>query len=414
MNSISLDQSVPVLIFRIGRYPFAHGLLAAIRTLGREGVSVHTSIEDWFVPHFASRYLDRSQAMEPATADEAPDSILHKLMNFAARLKRPAVLLATDDEAALFMAEHAGVLRPHFILPSIDAGLPRMLASKRGLYEACVKHGIPTPRTVFAKSMNDVHGFLAEGQFPVIVKNSEPWLRITAPAVPSSTIVNTREELLDMATTWPSNPNAVIQEYIPKNETSDWMVHGYFGRHPSARIIYTGRKIRQWPTQAGVTTFGIAAKNEQLHNLAATFCEAVGYRGIVDMDWRLDGRDGQFKLVDFNPRIGSNFRLLVGEGNLDVVRAAHLDLTGRALPVAQQIHDRRFVVENLDLATRLLSGTAAAQDAGTGILERAWFASDDPLPFFVMALRFVATVVAPQLVSKVIARPKSVGKHTTK
>jgi D-aspartate ligase len=411
-----LDRTVPALIFRIGRYPFAHGSLAAIRTLGRAGVAVYSSVEDRFVPHYASRYLNHGALLATTAVEDREDVILARLQCFGRLLGRPAVLLATDDEAALFSAEHAASLRPSFILPEVDGGLPRKLASKQGLYQSCLTHQVPTPQTAYARTVEDVHRLLDSLRFPVIVKNSEPWLRITSPAVSSTTIVNNRDELAAMAAGWVNDPNIIVQEYIPSESAQDWMVHVYCGRTEGSSVAYTGRKLRQWPHQAGVTTCGVAVRNDRLREMAARYCQAMCYHGIADMDWRYDQRDDQYKLVDFNPRIGSNFRLLVDDAGLDVVRRAHMDMSGRTAPAGVQTFGRGFTVENLDLAARLLQRKAARQTHAivTTQTERAWFASDDPLPFVVMALRFATTVVAPRILSTVISAIKHVSGYQAK
>jgi D-aspartate ligase len=48
-------------------------------------------------------------------------------------------------------------------------------------------------------------------------------------------------------------------------------------------------------------------------------CWALGFRGVVDLDKRFT-RDGRFKLVDFKPPLGAQFRVFETEGGIDVVR----------------------------------------------------------------------------------------------
>jgi hypothetical protein len=76
-----------------------------------------------------------------------------------------------------------------------------------------------------------------------------------------------------------------------------------------------------------------------------------------------------------------------------VVRALHVDLTGRPVPVGSQVSGRRIVVEHIDLPARFRTGQAAVtppprvpRPAST---ELAWLARDDPLPWrFVCAAGF--------------------------
>jgi predicted ATP-grasp superfamily ATP-dependent carboligase len=149
-------------------------------------------------------------------------------------------------------------------------------------------------------------------------------------------------------------------------------------------------KHRSWPPGFGVTTSATSVANPALAAASVDLCRRIGYRGIVDMDWRLDRRDGAYRLLDCNPRIGAQFRLFENEVGIDVARALHLDLTGRDVPRAPQVDGRSFVVENLDLAARLLAGrhtTSRAVRTRPRSTERAWFTWDDPAPFALMAIR---------------------------
>jgi predicted ATP-grasp superfamily ATP-dependent carboligase len=400
----SFDSAVPVLIFKIGRYPLSHGTLGAIRSLGRVGLPVYAASEDRLVPYAFSRFLS-GHAVLPTTGQESEEVLLLELSRLATRLGRPSLLIPTDDEAAIFVAEQGASLRSNFILPAIQPGLARSLASKRTLSQLCEQYGVAMPATQFAKSVEDVLAFAENAQFPVVVKNSEPWVRITIPAVRSTTIVDSRRALVSLARTWVRNPQVILQEYIPRSRSEDWIFHGYFDRNCEPLVAFTGMKQRSWPPHTGVTAVGVALPNAELARMATVFCRDLGYRGIVDMDWRLDLRDGRFKLVDFNPRMGANFRLFVNAADIDVVRAQHLDLTGRGVPTTTQIFGRKLIVENMNAASRLMGGPGHAIHVPQAArqTEFAWFAWDDPLPFFAMALRFGAHV-ANRLVSLLLAK----------
>lgn len=398
------DSSVPALLFKIGHYPISHGILAAIRSLGRTGVPVYAISEDRFVPYACSRFLTR-QIVLPTSGRENVDAILQNLLDIGKRLGGPSVLLPTDDEAAVLAAEHQEALRDQFVLPAVAPGLPRLLTSKRNLCQLCNQHGVATPATAFARSTAEVLAFAANARFPIVIKNSEPWKRITSPAVRATTLVETPEALLVLAAAWVEDPQIILQEYIPRECAEDWIFHGYCDRNSNPLVAFTGHKQRSWPPHAGVTTAAVALRNEALQTTATAFCRAIGYTGILDMDWRLDLRDGRHKLVDFNPRIGANFRLFVNEAEIDVVRAAHLDLTGRSVPPSLQIFNRRLIVENLDLASRLV-GTSTRRGEpkdGGAITEFAWFARDDLKPFFVMAVRFLGQALA-SIVANLLAK----------
>ncbi len=386
----AVDRSVPGLIVKIGDYPLHHGGVGAIRSLGRLGVPMYAITEDRFTPAAASRYL-RGRFVWPTTGREEPAHLVDGLLRIGRRIGRPAVLIPTDEEAAVLIAEHAAALTGPFLLPRVAAGLPRRLASKEGLHELCAEHGVPSPAAVFPRSYADIEAYAGRARFPVVAKNREAFLRRRWPAVAGTTRIGGPAQLLDLARDWGPRPGVILQEYLPREEAEDWIVHAYFDADSAALALFTGVKVRSWPPHAGMTACAYVVDNPELAELSAQFAKRIGFSGTADLDWRFDRRDGRYKLLDFNPRMGAQFRLFESEAGVDVVRAQHLDLTGRAVPEGEQRAGHRFVVENIDLpallAYRRSGGTtphAPARAAGT---ELAWFAGDDPLPFFTMLAR---------------------------
>ncbi|MGW5124306.1 carboxylate--amine ligase [Streptomyces sp. NPDC004069] len=386
------DREVPGLIVKFGDYPLHHGGVGAIRSLGRLGVPMYAITEDAYTPAASSRYLKRAFVW-PTRGTEGADRLVEGLLRIGRRIGRPTVLVPTDEEAAVLIAEHQDALRGPFLFPPVAPCLPRRLASKQGLHELCVEHGIPSPAAAFPQSYDDIVAFAEKTRFPVVAKNREAFVRRSSPAVNGTTRINTREGLLALARDWGERPGVVLQEYLPREEAEDWIVHAYFDRNSSPLAMFTGVKVRSWPPHAGMTANAYVVDNPELADLAARFIKQIGFTGIVDLDLRFDRRDGQYKLLDFNPRMGAQFRLFESGAGVDVVRAMHLDLTGRPVPEGGQRAGHRYVVENIDLPALLAyrrSGYttphAPARASGT---ELAWFAGDDPLPFVTMLARFV-------------------------
>jgi len=386
------DRSAAVLLVRIGRYPLHHGTVGAIRSLGRLGVPVYTIVEDNFTPAARSRYLS-GRFRWPTTGLEEPGELVGGLMGIGRAIGRRAILVATDEEAAVLIAEHAELLGEQFALPSVAASLPRQLATKHTLHSLCLRHGIPTPRSLQPRSPGEVLEFSGCLGFPLVLKNDEPWLRLSRPAVANTAIIRDELELRCIVNSWSTMPTVLMQEYVPRERATDWIAHAYFGGGPSRCVIFTGRKLRSWPPQAGVTTYAYARSNADVAGLTLELCRRVGFRGICDLDWRFDSLAREYKLVDFNPRLGAQFRLFERPDGVDVIRAMHLDLTGRDVPPGHQVDGRRYRVENLDFPARIVYGRAgerALVPLPCNHRELAWWAADDPLPLLIGGLRSAA------------------------
>lgn len=384
-----MDPSVPALLIKVGHYPLHHGAVGAVRTLGRLGVPVHVIAEGRLTSAALSRHRS-GLTVWPTTGAEPAEQLVRGLREIASSLPGRAVAVATDDEAAILLAEHADALSEHLILPPVPRDLPRLLASKHEMFRLCRRYDIPAPESRLVTSRDQIDEIVREFVFPVVVKNSEPWVRLAAPAVNRSTVVGTPEELRELAAGWPAAPYALVQEYLPQPESTDWIAHVCCDGQGDVVAAFTGVKVRSWPPHVGVTTYAYSVDNPELAALTARLCKESGYSGIADLDWRLDHRDGRYKLLDFNPRVGAQFRLFETEAGIDVVRAHYLTLTGQAVPSGRQVEGRRIIVENLDVPARIAYRREAAREyripAG-GKREFAWLAADDPLPGLVTAVR---------------------------
>jgi D-aspartate ligase len=149
-----------------------------------------------------------------------------------------------------------------------------------------------------------------------------------------------------------------------------------------------------------VTSLGVCLKNQVVDEMTRKFMKNIGYRGILDIGYRYDMRDGKYKVLDINPRIGSTFRLFVGENGLDVARAQYLDLTGQAVPSSELVEGRKWFVEDRDFVSsfryRYEKSLTFKQwlTSYRGVQESAWFAWDDPTPFFMMCARSTRKVLS--------------------
>jgi predicted ATP-grasp superfamily ATP-dependent carboligase len=146
----------------------------------------------------------------------------------------------------------------------------------------------------------------------------------------------------------------------------------------------------------GTTSLGVCERNDRVERLTIDFMWALRYQGVLDVGYRYDARDGLYKLLDPNPRVGATFRLFVDEQGLDVVRVLYCDLTRQPVWPGRAHDGRKWLVENHDLDTSL-----AQLSAGTltlrrwlaslgGVEEGAWFARDDLRPIFRVAGRWLA------------------------
>jgi D-aspartate ligase len=381
-----LDTTVPVLLLKIGTYVIHHGAVGIARSLGRLGVPVYAMVEDRYTPLAVCRHLTRAFI----NRTDGTNDLLNWLAGFGERMRRPTILLPTDDNGAVFIAEHKKALSHWFLFPDLPAGLPRQLADKMSLLRLCREVGVACPAYAVPRSMDEVHEFIERATFPVVVKSGEHFRRLSNGY--SSFVVRSPRELIEVCGSAESfqYTKIVLQEYVPGE---DWIFHGYRNHGTDCFVGFTGKKLRSYPPFAGPTSLGVSILNERLTTQVEVMLSAIGYSGIMDIDCRRDERDGRYKFLDFNPRVGANFRMFENHEGIDVVRALHLDLTGRAVRASSMVEGRTFIVELHDLVaslTYLRQGGLTVQNwwrSLSGKRELAWWSWGDPLPFLAMSTR---------------------------
>lgn len=402
------DTSTPAVVLKLDPNVLHHGGLGLIRSLGRVGVPMYAVHEDKLAPAAHSRYLRGRWFWRPPAVD--PERVLEGLGALAERIGRPSVLFPTDDAGAIFLAEHGEPLRDRFLFPAVSGDLPRRVAGKYSLYELCRELEVPRAEMRLVANWEDARTFVEHVGFPLVAKLATPWRSAGANKLRSTSIIRTHKELSEVYKSSVDSEvgGLALQEFLPGGHGHDWFFHGYSDGRFRCAAAFTGVKERSYPAHAGLTSLGRCVDNPVLRALSTDLLRQLGFRGIVDLDFRYDARGGDYKLLDFNPRLGAQFRLFSDTAGFDVALAAYLDLTGQPVPVGAAPVDRRFLVENYDpiaawgywqrgeLGLRQWVASLRAVD------ETAWFAREDLVPFGLMCLW-----MGRRAASRLINRPTS-------
>lgn len=391
------DKSTPVVVLSCKL-----GGLSIMRSLGSLGVTLHGVDADRHSPGMLSRYC-RGKFF--GDLDERhPERLLELLHQAARKIGQQALLIPTSDETAVFVAEYASELGGEYLFPRNSPELIKNLMSKKGMYHLARKHGIPTPVTEFPENLGDVKAYLEQARFPVMLK-AIFGNRLQQRTGKKMVLVHTADELISNYK-WledPENPNLMLQEAIPGGDDQVYIFNGYFDQNSQCLSPFTGHKIRQFPIHVGCASLGACTWNKDVALITTDFMKTLGYRGILDIGYRLDPRDGQYKVLDINPRIGQAFRLFVAENGLDVCRDMYLDLTGQPRYPAVPIEGRRWLIEDFDVISTydyFREGSLTFSEwisSFQRVQEGLWFSWKDPWPFLKMGLGLIKQAAASLL-----------------
>lgn len=379
----TLDGRPAVLVLGPPRYA---GPLGTMRSLGRLGVPVYGARHRAPSAASTSRYCAGTVEVGFDGRPWPDESrTVSELMQAGARLGRGTVLIPGSDEWSVVVAQHGDELSSIFRMPMVSKAMVEELAAKDGLFRLATRHGVPTPRIVFPENRAQAVAEASRLDYPVMLKPIR-----SRPNVLDKAVVSDAAELLaayEHMEESPDAPNVMFQEYIPGSDRDVWIFNGYFDAESRCLAAFTGVKIRQHPAKMGIASLGEMRQNAAVIDLTCDFMRKLGYHGIVDIGYRYDARDGQYKILDVNPRLGGAFRMFVDDAGMDVVRAMYLDLIDHQVPPIHVSDGRRWINEAADLvAARRYAELDGLTFGGwlrslRTVREGAAWAADDPLPF---------------------------------
>lgn len=388
------ETKTPVVILHCGL-----GALAVMRSLGKLGIRVIGVAGDGNSIATRSRYC--YQSFYHQLTDIDADGLEQFLLNIADDMGLRPLLIAMTDETAIFVAERYAHLRKAYLIGQNSGMIVSALANKISMFNLAIEHGLPTPKTVLPIDFNDLLDKITGFSFPVMLKGAMG-NRLKARTGKSMMVAHNKVELEEFYKVLedPNEPNVMIQELIPGNDDQVYIFNGYFDKNSDCAVAFTGRKIRQHPIHQGVASMGECCWIEEVAQITKVFMKRIGYTGVLDIGYRKDPRDGKYKVLDINPRVGQAFRIFVDRAGMDVVRALYLDQTGQKinLPIEPR-EGRRWFIEDCDLVSALCNADEGLLTFGQWLRsfrhveESAWFDFRDLLPFVVILGRLIAKLV---------------------
>jgi D-aspartate ligase len=358
------DRDVPAAVVDAG---WVNGL-AAIRSLGRDGVRVLAVDHRASALGFRSRYAERFICPDPHRDEQRFIAFIRALGE--------VVIFPTHDKVLNLIARHLGDLQ--VLAPFPDWDLLERVQSKRTQLETAVVAGVDVPPTLYPGSAHEARAAAGEVGLPVLVKPEHPVgfkQRFRRQAFRCETLDEVEDAYTRAAEFAP-----MVQELVPGGDETLYTVGSYLKRDGTALGIFSGRKLRQTPPGIGTCRVGEAVWKQEAVDAALRLLRAFDYFGLSQVEFKRDARDGSFKLMEINPRLWQWHSLATACG-VDLPRIAYADLTGEPPPAATMDgFGKRWAIT-------LLPGERPAPQLPPYV--DAVFARDDPKPGLVHLARVV-------------------------
>jgi len=291
----SLSNCVPGAVIIGGDYQG----LGIVRSLGRKGIPVCVIDDEHSISRY-SRYTSIAVSVPNLRdAEQTRDALLR--IGHSLDLKG-WVLFPTRDELVATISNHRDALRDIFRVPTPHWDAIQWIWDKRNTYKLAQKLGIPIPQTWFPESAEDLAGI--DAHFPLVLKPAikEHFIYATKAKAWRATNPNELSERFQAATRITGRGEMLVQELIPGDGQNQFAYCAFFKQGRAVGSMVACRR-RQHPYEFGrASTFVETRELPILEKLSERFLQAINYYGLVEVEYKRDPRDGQFKMLDVNAR----------------------------------------------------------------------------------------------------------------
>ena len=305
----------------------SHNALSIARSLSRRGIAVYALNR----PDSEVRWSRHVRWLQLPDAEPFAAAIARFLLGPASNALRGAVLLVAGDEALELIGSRYAELQRKFRLDLCNPAAQRCMLDKLDTYEAARAAGVPTPRFWAIGSRRELDRCRHELVFPLIVKprHSHEFQRHFRAKF---LVVDNHAELLRaLEVVEGTELRCLLMEKIPGPDTLLCSYYTYLDEDGRPLFDFTKRILRRSPPNMGLATYHITDHVAGLKEPALRLFHHVGLRGIANVEFKMDPRDGQLKVIECNARFTAANALLAHCG-LDLAYFVYCRAIGLAPP----------------------------------------------------------------------------------
>jgi len=365
--------------------------LSVARELGRIGVIVYAVGESDSTVR-ASRHV-RWINLDAAAGDKFEDLWSAFLLGPQSDHLRGAVVMACSDAGIRVLVRHRDTLLARFRLDDSDPAAQLLMLDKLTTYKHARAAGVPTPGFWEISSRDEILALRDAVTFPVMIKPRLSHL-FEQKFGRKHVIVDSFDQLLanfDAASD--AGMDMLLMEHVPGGDDRLCSYYTYLDERSAPLFHFTKRIIRRFPTGMGGACYHVTDRVPHIGELGNRLFKHVGLRGLANIEFKQDPRDGQYKLIECNARYTAS-NCLVSAAGVKLATFVYNRLTGRPLP---DMTDYKVGVRLWDpfrdyKAFRELrrAGQLTFAKWIAGVCRRqtfAYFAWSDPMPAISRALK---------------------------
>jgi D-aspartate ligase len=276
-----------------------HPGLGIARSLGRRGIPVCIIDDQHSISQF-SRYVTRVVRVKDLRDElKTVESILEIGQRYG---MEGWVLFPTRDETVVAFSRHRDRLAKVFRVTTPGWDTVKWAWDKKNTYDRAAELGIPVPHTYNPRSEEELPGLYS--RLPLAIKPAikENFFYATGAKAWRAETPEQLHDLFRRAIRQIRPEEILVQEIIPGDGQRQYSYCAFF-RDGQAHSTLIAKRLRQHPREFGrAATYVETLDFPEIEELSQRFLRAIDHYGLVEVEFKQDPRDGQFKLLDVNAR----------------------------------------------------------------------------------------------------------------
>jgi predicted ATP-grasp superfamily ATP-dependent carboligase len=356
--------------------------LGIVRSLGRRGWPVCVIDDERSIARF-SRWTTHAISVPDLRGE---DATVAELLRAGRTLGLDGwVLYPTREETVAALSRNRERLEERFRVPTPAWQTVRVAWDKRETYRRAEELGISAPRTWYPREAKDLVQIDTSGPFVIKPAIKEHFVYETKAKAWRAEARSDLERLFDRARQVVGDGEVMVQELIP-GDGRDQVAYCAFFKDGRAIGRMTARRRRQHPPEFGrASTYVETIDLPEIVEPAERLLRAIGYYGLVEVEFKRDARDGGYRLLDVNARTWG-YHTLGQSAGVDFPAMLMADQLGEPVSERAAVPGVRWIRLVTDLPTaavEIAAGRLSVRDYVRSLLQsdaEAVLSRDDPLP----------------------------------
>lgn len=304
-----MEQAVAVLLGGLAN------TTSVARALGRQGIPVAVLAR----PSSAALRSKYAQAFAIPEHRETTDYLQQLLLDQPA-FPEGSVIFPCEDSAIAFVAENRDALSQRYRLDLQEPDLLLQLLDKEKTLQLARQVGVAAPRSWTVRSWQDIRDLLPEIEYPLLIKPihshvfQQHFKKKLFYAENREVLLRLAREVLD------ADVEFMLCEFIPGPDRLLSSYYVYIDREGQCAFEFTKRVLRRSPPNFGGGSYHITEWLPETAKAGYRFFSSIGFRGLGNIEFKTDPRDGELKVIECNARFTGAQELVTRSGmNMPVI-----------------------------------------------------------------------------------------------